>query len=43
MRIESLLSARLFLTPQVVGKRIYFISNPALGLWSYRGNFSDGE
>ena len=26
-RIESLLSARLFLQPQVVGKRIYFISN----------------
>ncbi len=27
MRIESLLSARLFLVPQVVGKRIYFYSN----------------
>jgi pimeloyl-ACP methyl ester carboxylesterase len=27
MRIESLLSARLFLVPQTVGKRIYFISN----------------
>jgi pimeloyl-ACP methyl ester carboxylesterase len=26
-RIESLLSARLFLAPQVVGDRIYFISN----------------
>ncbi len=26
-RIESLLSARLFLAPQVVGERIYFISN----------------
>jgi nickel-dependent lactate racemase len=28
---------------QVGGERIYFISNPALGLWSFRGNFSDGE
>lgn len=27
IRIESLLSARLFLVPQVVGDRIYFISN----------------
>ncbi len=26
-RIESLLSARLFLTPQLVGDRIYFLSN----------------
>jgi pimeloyl-ACP methyl ester carboxylesterase len=26
-RIESLLSARLFLAPQVVGQRLYFISN----------------
>lgn len=26
-RIESLLSARLFLAPQLVGERIYFISN----------------
>ncbi len=26
-RVESLLSARLFLQPQLVGKRIYFISN----------------
>jgi pimeloyl-ACP methyl ester carboxylesterase len=26
-RIESLLSARLFLTPQVVGNRLYFVSN----------------
>jgi dipeptidyl aminopeptidase/acylaminoacyl peptidase len=26
-RIESLLSARLFLTPQIVGQRIFFISN----------------
>jgi hypothetical protein len=26
-RIESLLSARLFLSPQLVGQRIYFISN----------------
>ncbi len=26
-RIESLLSARLFVSPQVVGKRVYFISN----------------
>jgi pimeloyl-ACP methyl ester carboxylesterase len=26
-RIESLLSARLFLTPQVVGDQVYFISN----------------
>jgi hypothetical protein len=26
-RIESLLSARLFLRPQLVGKRIYFLSN----------------
>ena len=27
MRIESLLSARLFLSPQLVGGRLYFISN----------------
>jgi len=27
VRIESLLSARLFLVPQIVGDRIYFISN----------------
>ncbi|MCA9973424.1 MAG: S9 family peptidase, partial [Anaerolineales bacterium] len=27
IRIESLLSARLFLVPQIVGDRIYFISN----------------
>lgn len=27
VRIESLLSARLFLVPQVVGERIYFVSN----------------
>src|SRR5262245_35128452 len=27
MRIESLLSARLFLVPRVVGKRLYFYSN----------------
>jgi pimeloyl-ACP methyl ester carboxylesterase len=27
LRIESLLSARLFLTPQLVGDRIFFISN----------------
>jgi hypothetical protein len=26
-RIESLLSARLFLSPQIVGDRIYFISD----------------
>ncbi len=26
-RVESLLSARLFLQPQIVGERIYFISN----------------
>ena len=26
-RIESFLSARLFLVPQIVGDRIYFISN----------------
>src|SRR5512136_55411 len=26
-RIESLLSARLFLTPQLVDRRIYFLSN----------------
>ncbi len=26
-RIESMLSARLFLTPQVVGQQIYFVSN----------------
>ena len=26
-RIESMLSARLFLTPQVVGEQIYFVSN----------------
>lgn len=28
---------------QVNGETFYYISNPALGLWSYRGNFSDGE
>lgn len=28
---------------QVGNERIYYISNPALGLWSYRGNFSDKE
>jgi pimeloyl-ACP methyl ester carboxylesterase len=27
MRIESLLSARLFITPQLVGDRLYFVSN----------------
>src|SRR5438034_766991 len=27
IRIESLLSARLFLTPQLVGERIFFVSN----------------
>ncbi len=27
VRIESLLSARLFLQPQLVGERIYFLSN----------------
>jgi len=27
VRIESLLSARLFLAPQVVGQRLYFVSN----------------
>ncbi|MBA2626778.1 MAG: DUF2088 domain-containing protein [Gemmatimonadales bacterium] len=26
---------------QVDGERIFFISNPALGLWSYRGRFKD--
>jgi hypothetical protein len=26
-RIDSLLSARLFLSPQLVGDRLYFISN----------------
>jgi dipeptidyl aminopeptidase/acylaminoacyl peptidase len=35
-RIESLLAARLFLAPQVVGDRIYFVSNMAgrLGLYA---------
>jgi pimeloyl-ACP methyl ester carboxylesterase len=35
-RIESLLSARLFLAPQVVGDRIFFVSNLAgrLGLYA---------
>ncbi len=27
MRIESLLSARMFLAPQIVGRRLYFLSN----------------
>jgi nickel-dependent lactate racemase len=27
----------------VGGERVFFISNPALGLWSCRGNFSDRE
>jgi pimeloyl-ACP methyl ester carboxylesterase len=35
-RIESLLAARLFLAPQVVGDRLYFVSNMAgrLGLYA---------
>jgi len=36
MRIESLLSARLFLSPQLVGGRLYFVSNQSgrLSLYS---------
>jgi pimeloyl-ACP methyl ester carboxylesterase len=36
VRIESLLSARLFLAPQVVGDRVFFVSNLAgrLGLYA---------
>jgi nickel-dependent lactate racemase len=28
---------------QVNGETVFFISNPALGLWSFRGNFTDKE
>ncbi len=37
-RIESFLASRLFLSPQVVGERIYFISNLSgkLSLYSMR-------
>jgi pimeloyl-ACP methyl ester carboxylesterase len=39
IRIESLLSARLFLAPQVSGSRIYFISNLSGKLSLYAMNF----
>lgn len=35
-RIESLLSARLFLNPQLVGERIFFISNLSGHMSLYR-------
>ncbi|HZW03751.1 MAG TPA: S9 family peptidase, partial [Anaerolineaceae bacterium] len=35
-RIESLLSARLFLSPQLVGDRLYFVSNLSGRLSLYR-------
>jgi len=38
-RIESLLSARLFLSPQRLGERIYFISNLSGHLSLYRMDF----
>ncbi|MGD8753372.1 MAG: prolyl oligopeptidase family serine peptidase, partial [Anaerolineales bacterium] len=38
-RIESLLSARLFLVPQIVGERIYFISNLSGHLSLYAMDF----
>lgn len=37
-RIESLLSARLFLSPQLVGDRLYFVSNLSGHLNLYRMN-----
>lgn len=39
IRIESLLSARLFLVPQLVGDRIYFVSNLGGRLSLYRMNY----
>lgn len=39
VKIESLLSARLFLAPQVVDKRIYFISNLSGKLSLYAMNY----
>ena len=38
-RIESLLSARLFLSPQLVGQRLYFLSNLSGHLSLYAMNF----
>ena len=38
-RIDSLLSARLFISPQVVGDRIYFLSNLSGHLSLYRMNY----
>lgn len=38
-RIESLLSARLFLSPQMVGQRLYFISNISGQLSLYAMNY----
>src|SRR5664279_6223088 len=38
-RIESLLSARLFLSPQLVGDRIYFLSNLSGQLSLYCMNY----
>jgi pimeloyl-ACP methyl ester carboxylesterase len=39
VRIESLLTARLFLVPQLVGERIYFLSNLSGHLSLYGMNF----
>ena len=25
------------------GEQVFFISNPALGLWAWRGNFKEGN
>ncbi len=42
MRIESLLSARLFLSPELVGDRLYFISNQSGRLSLYAMNAHRG-
>jgi hypothetical protein len=41
-KIESLLSARLFLVPQLVEDKIYFLSNLSGRLSLYRMNYGGG-
>ncbi|MEK7325498.1 MAG: S9 family peptidase, partial [Chloroflexota bacterium] len=42
LRIESLLSARLFIAPQLVGDRLYFLSNLNGKLSLYAMDARDG-